>query len=111
METLRNLRHDDGLATTVMRLTLDMSVSLREYEEANAILDELKGTTAAHGRVGVMLIDRTDLRHQAATVDEFPDDIPEVLQKAIERLSNDPDHPEIAKRAIYHLYRLVHARK
>jgi DNA repair exonuclease SbcCD nuclease subunit len=111
METLRNLRHDDGLSTTVMRLTLDMSVSLREYEEANAIRDELKGTTVAHGRVGVMQIDRTDLRHQAATVDEFPDDIPEVLRKAIERLSNHPESPEIAKRAIYHLYRLVHARK
>lgn len=111
MNSLRQLGSDPDLATTVLRLTLDMAVSLKEYEEANAILDELKGTTAAHGRIGVMQIDRTNLQHLPATPDEFPEDTPDVLKKTIERLQNETVNPEAAKRAIYHLYKLVHAGK
>lgn len=111
IDTLRNLRTDQDLATTVLRLKLDMSVSLKEYEEVNAILDELKGTTASHGCVGVMQIDRTNLRHQAATPEEFPVDLPDVLKATIERLGDQELDREVAKRAIYHLYKLVHAGK
>ena len=46
----------------VVRLHLDMTVSLAEESEVERILRELQGTDATHGRAGVLLVDRTKLR-------------------------------------------------
>ena len=45
------------LRQTVLRLTVDFEVSLPEYAEVRGILDELKGTEAIQGRVGVLQAD------------------------------------------------------
>ncbi|MDA1014931.1 MAG: DNA repair exonuclease [Planctomycetota bacterium] len=104
---VRRLRAEPDMATTVLRLKLDMAVTLKEYDEVETLLDEMKGTSAQHGSVGMMQIERSNFHHQAASLDEFPDDLPEILKQTIERLSNNQEDPETARQALYHLYKLV----
>ncbi len=107
LASLRRLRDRDDLDRTVLRLNVDMSVTLQEYDEVNSILNELKGTTAAHGRVGVMQIDRTRLSLAPTSVDEFPPEMPDILKKVVQRLQQGGEHAEVANRALYHLYKTV----
>ena len=46
----------------VLRLNVVASLSAPELERAEALLSELKGTTAAHGRAGIMQLNRADLQ-------------------------------------------------
>ncbi len=55
----------------VVRLHLDMTVSLSEESEVERILRDLQGTDATHGRAGVLLVDRTNLRLQAGSGGRF----------------------------------------
>lgn len=110
LEQLRALRAAD-LVNTVLRLTLDMTVSLDEHEEVQAILDELQGTAAASGRAGVLLLDRAGLRLEVGAA-AFPTDLPPVLADVVGELEararvEDPDEAAVARRALLHLYRLV----
>lgn len=104
---VRRYRAEPDMATTVLRLRLKMSVSLKEYEEVEALLDELKGTPAQHGSVGMMQIDTSEFHQSQTSLDEFPDDLPDILKQTIERLSNNEEDPETARQALYHLYKLV----
>ena len=70
----------------VVRLHLDMTVSLAEENEVERILRELQGTDAAHGRAGVLLVDRTNLRLQPGSGGIFPEDLPPVVRDTIARL-------------------------
>ncbi len=109
---LRRLKNED-LGHTVLRLTLEMSVTLAGYDEVHRILAELGGTDATHGRAGILQVDRTRLRIGGATADDFPEDLPGVLRAAVDRLaeieSGDADtrQKEVARRALFHLYKLV----
>jgi DNA repair exonuclease SbcCD nuclease subunit len=109
MEALRALRGADDLRRTVLRLTLKMKVSADEYDEAQALVRELAGTNAAHGRVGVLQIDADGLELDTTDIESAFEDIPDVLRATVERL-RAREHGEQgseAKRALYHLYRLV----
>jgi DNA repair exonuclease SbcCD nuclease subunit len=109
MEALRALRGADDLRRTVLRLTLKMKVSADEYDEAQALVRELAGTNAAHGRVGVLQIDADGLELDTTDIESAFEDVPEVLRATVERL-RAREHGERgseAKRALYHLYRLV----
>lgn len=107
---LRRLASDDRLTRTVLRLHLDLSVTLPENEELEAILRELKGTAASHGRAGVLDVDRA--RHALdVSGGEFPDTLPELLRTAVTRLraqaaAND-DTSADARLALVHLFRLA----
>jgi DNA repair exonuclease SbcCD nuclease subunit len=109
MDELRSLRVAEELRRTVLRLTLDMHVSAHEYDEAQAILRELAGTNASHGRVGVLQVDAERLVLDTTDIESAFADVPEVLQAAVERLRarEHGEDAERAKRALYHLYRLV----
>mgnify|MGYP001225183215 CR=1 FL=1 len=99
----------ENLTKTVLRLTLDMEVSLEEHEQVELILRELKGTAATHGRVGVLVTDRTKLALKV-TGAEFPPGLPPVLKDVVARLREKevlPEDAEKARRALIHLYRLV----
>jgi DNA repair exonuclease SbcCD nuclease subunit len=106
LASLERMRDSDGLATTVLRLNLDMTVSLAEYERVETILTELKGTTAAHGRAGVLEVKRDHLRLARTGPECFPEDLPDVLKKVIERLQQS-NGEKVADRALYHLYKLA----
>lgn len=109
MDALRSLRGAESLRRSVLRLTLRMRVSAAEYDEAEAILRELSGTTATHGRVGVLQVDRSGLELDTTDIEAAFDDLPDVLRIVLERLRAQEagERGEEARRALYHLYRLV----
>ena len=108
MAELRALRADDSLRKTVLRLRIEMSVPLAEYDEAERILKELRGSLSANPRVGVLLDDRGGLRLAIDESFDFEQDLPPVLQSVVQRLRERAEtEPELAERALHHLYQLV----
>ena len=107
VESLTRLR-DEDLNQCVIRLRLNMSVSLAEYDKVREVLRELKGTTAAHGRVGVLQVDEEDLRLDTTRTEELRAELPNVLASVVDRLQEaEKTDPELAQRALYHLYQLA----
>ena len=116
MPQLRALAEESDLDKTVLRLTLDMTVPLAEYDEAERLLASLGGSLAATPRVGILQVDRQRLRLLAIDADdataEFIANMPTVLRATAKRLQalargDDPQQKEHAERALHHLYRLV----
>lgn len=107
IEALRALRDDLSLRQSVMRLKLKMRATPAEYEEVERILEELKGTPAQHGRVGVLQIERDGLELDTRDIEQAFEEFPPVLLAAARRLKEEEaTQPEVAQRALYHLYRL-----
>ena len=113
MNELRSLLTTSDLDRHVVRLLLDMTVSLAEESEVERILRDLRGTDATHGRVGVLVEDLTNLRLQVGSRDAFPDHLPPVLKDTVARLDRlvaeamDESEKSKATRALAHLYRLL----
>jgi len=110
---LRTLLTRQDLERHVVRLRLDMAVSLSEENEVERILRDLQGTDATHGRAGILLVDRTNLRLQPGSDGIFPDDLPPVIKDTIARLDHiiEATEDEVEKvratRALAHLYKLL----
>jgi DNA repair exonuclease SbcCD nuclease subunit len=113
MNELRSLLTRSDLDRHVVRLHLEMTVSLSEESEVERILRDLRGTDATHGRVGVLLEDLEGLRLQAGSCNAFPEDLPPVLKDTVARLdrlvaeSFDESEKSRATRALAHLYKLL----
>src|SRR4029450_6791513 len=60
MHQVRTLLTLPELQRHVVRLRLDMAVTLSEENEVERIVRELQGTEAAHGRAGILMVDKTD---------------------------------------------------
>jgi DNA repair exonuclease SbcCD nuclease subunit len=114
---LRTLLTTQDLDRHVIRLHLDMTVSLAEESEVERILRDLQGTDATHGRAGVLLVDRTNLRLQPGSGGVFPDDLPTVVKDTIARLdrliadASDEAEKSRATRALAHLYKLLQSQE
>jgi DNA repair exonuclease SbcCD nuclease subunit len=110
LDELEALRTED-LHDCVLRLTLSMEVSVTQMDRVEAILIELKGNEATHGRAGVLLLDRTGLELNASDTGVFDANLPEVLKSVAARLQIRAQAPDgeglVARRALYHLYRTV----
>ena len=112
MNELRSLLTTQDLDRHVVRLHLDLTVSLSEESEIERILRDLQGTDATHGCAGVV-VDRANLRLQAGAGDAFPDDPPPVLKDTVARLdrliadATDESEKSKATRALAHLYKLL----
>ncbi len=100
---------ESHLQRTVLRLRVSMKVNAEGYAEAESLLRMLGGTEATHGKVGVLLADSTELELDTTDIELVFDDLPEVLKAAVKHLQSaeQGERPEIAKRALYQLYRLV----
>ena len=113
MNELRTLLTTQDLERHVVRLHLDMTVSLAEESELARIVRDLEGTDATHGRAGVLLVDRARLRIEAGSMDAFPDDLPPVIKDTVARLDRiiaeavDEADKEKANRALAHLYKML----
>jgi len=113
MSELRSLLTIQDLDRHVVRLHLDMTVSLSEESEVERILRDLQGTDATHGRVGILVVDRAELRLQIGSGGAFPDDLPPVLKDTVARLDRiiaeaiDESEKDKATRALAHLYKLL----
>jgi DNA repair exonuclease SbcCD nuclease subunit len=113
LEELRALCARD-LAHHVLRLALDMSVGVEDFTAVEQILVELQGTNATHGRVGVLQLDRARLRLDTGDLETTLEQAPDVLKLAAARLraleleqGPESEQGEIARRALYQLYRLT----
>ncbi len=106
---LRRLATSENLSQCVLRLHLEMGVSLAEHHELEALLAQLRGTAATHGRAGVLLVDRSDLTLTSGGAEDFPEDLPPVLRRVVEQLeaARSGSRAQLAERAMYRLYRLV----
>ena len=113
MRELRELLTRKDLDRHVIRLRLDMTVTLAEESEMNRILADLKGTEATHGRAGILVEDLSGLRRQAGSVNVFPEDLPAVLRDTVARLdriaaeSPEETDRDKAHRALSHLFKLL----
>jgi DNA repair exonuclease SbcCD nuclease subunit len=113
MNELRGLLTTANLDRHVIRLHIDMTVTLAEESEVERILRDLQGTDATCGRAGVVLVDKEKLRLQIGSADAFPDDLPTVLKDTIARLNRihgeafDHAEKDRATRALSHLYNLL----
>jgi hypothetical protein len=105
---LEALRTED-LKDCVLRLALAMQVSVTQLDRVEAILVELQGNEAAHGKAGIVLLDRTGLEIDTSDMQGFAANLPDVLQSVAARLQARSLEPEgeVAKRALYHLYKTV----
>jgi hypothetical protein len=113
MNELRRLLTTPNLDRHVVRLHLDMTVSLSEESEVKRILSDLRGTDASHALVGVLVEDSANLRLQGGSGDAFPDDLPPALKETIARLDRliadpkDEFEKSRATRALSHLYKML----
>jgi len=112
MSELHELLTMADLERHVIRVHLEMSVSLAEQNEVERILRDLRGTDATHGRSGILLENRAGLRLRADTTGAFPPDLPPVLKDTVARLeqlsqSGDEAGKARAARALAHLYTLL----
>lgn len=103
---LQQLQLDPDLKHTVLKLNLQMSVSVDELHQVQKILQQLETNDYSYGKVGILQADASGLRQADVSADEFPDDLPDILKATIRRLE-EHDDPEIANRALAHLYNLV----
>ncbi len=106
LDELEEIRKQD-LQDCVLRLTLAMEVNLCERERVDVIIEELKGTEAAHGKVGALVHDVSALELAATPSDFDVYVLPDVLKSVIARLESQAVEREghVARRALYHLYK------
>lgn len=105
---LRDLRNRADLAQRVLRLRVDMCVPAPEYDEAELLLEDLEGTPAKHGRVGVLEVDKSGLRLDMGDIESHCAELPDVIKAAVRRLkavAADPQQAAVAERALHYLYR------
>lgn len=113
LNELRGLLTKADLERHVVRLHLDMAVSVGEESEVERIFSDLQGTDAAHGRAGVLLVDRTNLQLLPGSGGVFPENLPPVINDTIARLdrliedATDEGEKLKATRALAHLFRLL----
>ena len=106
---MRALAKRTDLVDRVLRLRVEMRVPAPEYEEMERLFEDLEGTSARHGTVGILDLDRQGLELETADVESYCNDLPEVLQSTVRRLkaaAEDPAQRQVAQRALYHLYRV-----
>lgn len=111
IESLRGLKTRPFLDETVLKLQLDLAVTLKEEAELESILRELVGGDAMPGRAAVVQLDRKRVELTTGDLDELLPKLPGVLRATVQRLreqaANDTEEGVIANRALSHLYQLV----
>lgn len=105
LESLRRLASED-LSHTVLRLRLDMTVSVGDEKAVDQLTRQLKGDDANSGRAGAFLLDRTGLRIEAGDVNDLMRDAPETLSNVAGKLAAAAVDDE-AQLALQILYRLI----
>jgi DNA repair exonuclease SbcCD nuclease subunit len=106
---LRDLGADPHLKQAVVRLVVDMRLSAPDLAEAERLLEQLKGSNARHGRIGILQTERRRLELDSRGIEAELTSLPDVLRATVARLKDleSGEQPEVARAALYHLYRLV----
>lgn len=107
LDELRQLRSRD-LTQHVLELKVEMRLSASDYQAAELLLQELQGNDAVRPRVGVLKLDVQRLELDTTNIEEFFATLPAPLQETARRLkAEERSQPELARRALYHLYQLA----
>ena len=106
LESLRSLAAED-LSTTVLRLRLDMTVSVLDEKEVDLLTRHLRGDAATSGRAGAFVLDRSGLRVEVGDVNALMKDAPETLSIVAAKLAAPAAVDDEARRALNILYRLM----
>jgi hypothetical protein len=108
LDELDTLRSQD-LEDCIVRLTLTMDVNVAQMDQVEAILLELKGNEATHGKAGVLLLDRSGLELNTSDTGGFEANLPDVLKSVAARLKARGQESDgaVARLALYHLYKTV----
>jgi len=106
LESLRRLASED-LSTTVLRLRLEMSVSVSDERLVDQLIRQLKGDAANSGRAGAFALDRSGLRIEVGDVGDLMQGAPETLSAVAERLAGAASSDDEASRALQLLYRMM----
>lgn len=103
-----------ALSQHVLRLVFEMRARVDELDAIERILVELEGTEALHGKVGVLQVERSGLVLETSGLEDALQGAPEVLRSVAMRLrALEGEHGassprgEVARRALYQLYRLL----
>lgn len=111
MEALRALCAREDLSHTVLRLELDLAVSLQEEAEVGQLVKALSGSHAMEGRTAALLLERKRVSLHTGDFDELLPSLPAVLRSVVETLqakaAGAGDAGREATRALRHLYQLV----
>ncbi len=108
MAELRALAARTDLRGRVLRVRVDLSVSAPELDEAERLLETLQGTTARHGLVGVLDLQRDRLELDLHHLEDWARTLPSVLKATVAKLeaaAKVDDQRAAAQRALFHLYR------
>jgi DNA repair exonuclease SbcCD nuclease subunit len=111
-KTIRSLAELEALAkedllSTVLKMTLDLTVSFAEMERIDSILSSLRGTEAINGRAGALVCDRSNLRVAPGDID-LDGPWPDAVREAAACLKEEAKASAEAQRALIVLQRLLH---
>lgn len=104
---LQILRDRRDLEKRVLHLHVEMRLPPQEYEQAQGLLRDLQGTSATHGRVGILVLDRANMELDTTDMQAFLAGLPPVLVAAANLIKAERDvDPRVAQQALYKLYEL-----
>jgi DNA repair exonuclease SbcCD nuclease subunit len=107
---LRKLASED-LSSTILRLHLDLTVSIAEHDDIAGIVRSLAGTLASHGRAAAVIEDRTKLRIQASVAESDFDNAPDTIREVAAVLKERAASSEKSRRALVVLFRAMNGSK
>jgi hypothetical protein len=106
LESLRRLASED-LSKTVLRLRLEMTVSVSDEKSVDQLIRQLKGDAANSGRAGAFAFDGSGLRIEVGDVSERMQGAPETLSVVVTKLAAAAATDDEASRALQLLYRMM----
>jgi hypothetical protein len=93
---------------------LDLRARVDEFDAVERIVMELEGNEALIGKVAVLQLDRARFALETSTMEDALERAPDVLRTVAARLlaietehGKDSARGELARRALYQLYRLT----
>jgi DNA repair exonuclease SbcCD nuclease subunit len=105
---LRELANDD-LLSTVLRLKLDLAISVSELREAESILSSLRGTEATSAQTAAFVCEPSDAWSLVADPGEIDvQGLPDAVREATTLLEEEAKTSDLAKRALVILQRRLH---
>ncbi|MCW5803851.1 MAG: DNA repair exonuclease [Deltaproteobacteria bacterium] len=106
---LRALDAETKLRSWVLRLNVDMRLAASDLVEAERLISKLKGDDSTPGRVGILQLVRRRLELDTRDIESALSELPDVLRATVASLKAQESgaEAEVARAALYHLYRLV----
>jgi DNA repair exonuclease SbcCD nuclease subunit len=104
---LQTLRDRRDLSKRVVHLHVEMRLPPAEYEQAEGLLRDLRGTSAKCGRIGILVLDRDKMLLDTTDWQAFLVGLPDVLAATANLIMAEKGvDPRVSDQALYKLYEL-----